>query len=73
MSKLKITREDLICMDNYNRDLKLLQSAAKWLEFVNKITFGLIESRLLYQYDLLLETWVNDMQKDGYFDKKPII
>lgn len=70
MKKGVITRDDLICMDNYNRDHLLLENVAKWLEFVNKITFGLIEDRLLVQYDKLLETWVKKMYEPGYFDKK---
>lgn len=70
MKKGVITRDDLICMDNYNRDRLLLENAAKGLEFLNKITFGLIEDRLLVQYDKLLETWVKSMDEPGYFDKK---
>lgn len=73
MEKVIITREDLnICMDNYNRDFKMLQKVLKCFIFINKITFGLIESRLLFQYDKLLAAWENDMQQPGYFDKKGI-
>jgi len=70
MKKGVIKTEDIICMDNYNRDVAMLKQAAKFLEFINKITFGLMEDRLLFQYDKILETWQKAMGKPGYFDKK---
>jgi len=69
MEKGIIKREDVICMDNYNRDSAILKQEAKFLEFINKITFGLMENHLLFQYDKLLETWVKKMDEPGYFDK----
>lgn len=70
MEKVVIKKEDVVCFDRYNRDRKLVNLALNGLIFLNTITFGLIEDRLLFQYEKLLKTWVKSMDKPGYFDKK---
>jgi len=69
MEKGLITRDDLIYLGNYNRDLKAIKYTLKGLMFINTITFGLIEDRLCFQYDKLLETWQKAIGEPGYFDK----
>jgi len=61
---------DILNFDRFNRDAERVKAAIRLLQFLNFITFGIFEDRLLYQLDIIMNAWNKSIQEKKYFDKK---
>lgn len=61
---------DILNFERFNRDAEKLKATIKMLAFINTITFGFFEERLLVQVDILMNTWNKSIEEKEYFTKK---